>query len=123
MVRWQDIQDMLEWRGSSGRNRSDTSAVTAVFLTGAMIGVATGLLLAPQSGEETRARIRQKAKDKMDRAKGRAGQVTDTARERAGQAAEAAGQAARSTIAGDDNRTTRQGRRRSSTDNGDELLP
>lgn len=119
MVRWQDIQDMLEWRGGGSRSRPDTSAVTAVFLTGAMIGVATGLLLAPQSGEETRARIRQKAKEKMDRAKGRAGRVSDTARENIGQAAEATG----STVAGDDNRSTRQGRRRSAGGNGDELLP
>ncbi|HEY4161140.1 MAG TPA: YtxH domain-containing protein [Candidatus Saccharimonadales bacterium] len=120
MVRWQDIQDMLEWRTSgSGRNRPDTSAVTAVFLTGAMIGVATGLLLAPQSGEETRARIRQKARDKMDRAKRRAGRAQDAAGERFNQAAEVTG----STVTGGDNRSTRQGRRRSSTDNDDELLP
>jgi len=37
------------------------------FLVGSVIGVATALLLAPRSGEETRAELRDKAVDLRDR--------------------------------------------------------
>jgi len=68
------------------------------FLVGSVIGVATALLFAPRSGEETRAEIRDRAVDLRDRttetvkdtvsqAKSRAYElkdtVTDTVREKA----------------------------------------
>ena len=37
-----------------------------IFLAGVGIGVATAILLAPQSGEETRRRIRKSAQDTAD---------------------------------------------------------
>ena len=39
------------------------------FIAGAMAGAATALLLAPDSGENTRARIRQGASDLKGKAK------------------------------------------------------
>src|SRR5919109_788338 len=68
------------------------------FLVGSVIGVATALLFAPRSGEETRAEIRDKAvelrdrttetvKDTVSQAKTKAYEikdtVTDTVREKA----------------------------------------
>ena len=38
------------------------------LLTGAMIGLAVGLLYAPQSGEETRRMLREKADDAKEKA-------------------------------------------------------
>jgi gas vesicle protein len=48
--------------------RSGTSVVTG-FLVGGLIGVAAALLIAPRSGEETRAEIRNKAMEYRDRTK------------------------------------------------------
>ncbi len=64
------------------------------FLVGSVIGVATALLFAPRSGEETRAEIRGKAvelrdrtsetvKDTVSQAKSRAYELKDTVREKA----------------------------------------
>jgi gas vesicle protein len=70
------------------------------FLVGSVIGVATALLFAPRSGEETRAEIRDKAvelrdrtsetvKDTVSQAKSKAYEikdtVTDTVREKTDQ--------------------------------------
>ena len=64
------------------------------FLVGSVIGVATALLFAPRSGEETRAEIRDKAFELRDRttetvnqtvsqAKSKASELKDTVREKA----------------------------------------
>jgi gas vesicle protein len=64
------------------------------FLVGSVIGVATALLFAPRSGEETRAEIRDKAVDLRDRttetvkdtvsqAKSKAYEIKDTVIEKA----------------------------------------
>jgi gas vesicle protein len=64
------------------------------FLVGSVIGVATALLFAPRSGEETRAEIRDKAIELRDRtnetvnqtvsqAKTKAAELKDTVREKA----------------------------------------
>src|SRR5215216_7013809 len=64
------------------------------FLVGSVIGVATALLFAPRSGEETRAEIRDKAVELRDRttetvnqtvsqAKSKASELKDTVREKA----------------------------------------
>ena len=70
------------------------------FLVGSVIGVATALLFAPRSGEETRSEIRDRAFDLRDRtsetvkdtvthARSKANElrdtVTDTVREKAGE--------------------------------------
>ena len=64
------------------------------FLVGSVIGVATALLFAPRSGEETRAEIRDKAmelrdrtsetvKDTVSQAKSKAYELKDTVQEKA----------------------------------------
>ena len=64
------------------------------FLVGSVIGVATALLFAPRSGEETRAEIRDKAvelrdrtsetvKDTVSQAKSKAYEIKDTVVEKA----------------------------------------
>jgi gas vesicle protein len=64
------------------------------FLVGSVIGVATALLFAPRSGQETRAEIRDKAIELRDRttetvnqtvsqAKTKASELKDTVREKA----------------------------------------
>jgi gas vesicle protein len=64
------------------------------FLVGSVIGVATALLFAPRSGEETRAEIRDKAVELRDRttetvnqtvsqARTKASELKDTVREKA----------------------------------------
>ena len=47
----------------------DTGKSMLCFIAGAMAGAATALLLAPDSGENTRARIRQGASDLKGKAK------------------------------------------------------
>ena len=41
------------------------------FIAGAVAGALTALLLAPDSGEKTRARIKQGASDAVEKAKGK----------------------------------------------------
>ena len=48
------------------------------FMLGAVIGAGIALLLAPQSGEETRADIRRQASEMKDAAKDVAGDLSDT---------------------------------------------
>ena len=80
------------------RRTRPVKPVLGGFLVGSVIGVATALLFAPRSGEETRAEIRDKAvelrdrttetvKDTVSQAKSKAYEikdtVTDTVREKA----------------------------------------
>lgn len=58
----------------------------AGFLIGALVGAATALILAPQSGEDTRSLIR----DKSIELRGQAGDLTESARHRAGEIGELA---------------------------------
>jgi gas vesicle protein len=69
-------------------------SVLSGFLVGSAIGVATALLFAPRSGEETRAEIRDKAvelrdrttetvKDTVSQAKSKAYEITDNVLEKA----------------------------------------
>lgn len=48
------------------------------FLLGAMVGAGIALLLAPQSGEETRRDIKRRARQVSDAAKDAAGELQDT---------------------------------------------
>lgn len=90
-MRWQDIQDMLDRLDRrTSRSQPDTGAIAAVFLTGAAVGAAAGMLFAPHSGQETRARMAQKAKEGIHKSKDRAGKVKDAARENVSQATEIA---------------------------------
>jgi gas vesicle protein len=59
-----------------GDNNSDFGAFLAGFVIGGLVGAATALLLAPQSGEETRTIIREKGIELKDKA----GETTAEAR-------------------------------------------
>jgi gas vesicle protein len=72
---------------------STTKPVLSGFLVGSVIGVATALLFAPRSGEETRTEIRNKAielrdqatetvKDTVSQAKSKVEDVKDNVREK-----------------------------------------
>ena len=73
--------------------KSAAKPVLSGFLVGSVIGAATALLLAPRSGEETRAGIRDKTielrdqatetvKDKVSQAKAKVSDVKDNVREK-----------------------------------------
>ena len=51
-----------------GDSNSDFGAFLAGFVIGGLVGAATALLLAPQSGEETRTIIRDKSIELKDKA-------------------------------------------------------
>ncbi len=77
------------------RSRNYPAApVLGGFLVGSVIGVATALLFAPRSGEETRAEIRGRAidlrdrttetvKDTVSQARSRATEITENVRDKA----------------------------------------
>jgi gas vesicle protein len=67
-------------------NDSDLGAFFAGFVIGGLVGAAAALVLAPQSGEETRAQIRQKGIELRD-------QTVETAEEARKRLDEAATQA------------------------------
>jgi gas vesicle protein len=58
---------------------SDFGAYLAGFIIGGLIGAATALLLAPQSGEETRTMIRDKSIEIKDRASATAEEALEKA--------------------------------------------
>ncbi|MBP1701825.1 MAG: hypothetical protein H6Q38_932 [Chloroflexi bacterium] len=67
-------------------NDNSFGAFLAGILIGGLVGAATALLLAPQSGEETRAQIREKSIEIRDRAN----ETVEEARVRANQSLETA---------------------------------
>lgn len=64
--------------------RSGTSVVTGLLI-GGLIGAATALLMAPRSGEETRAEIRNKAMEYRDRTKDVVNETVSQAKSKADQ--------------------------------------
>jgi len=62
--------------------RSGMSVVTGVLI-GGLIGAATALLMAPRSGEETRAEIRNKAMEYRDRTRDVVNETVSQARSKA----------------------------------------
>src|SRR5512136_1442876 len=70
----------------SDNGGSETGAFLAGFIVGGLVGAATALILAPQSGERTRTQIREKSIELRDRAE----DLADDARVRAEEAAEEA---------------------------------
>lgn len=69
-----------------GNRDSDFGAFLAGFVIGGLVGAATALLLAPQSGEETRMVIRDKSIELKDKAT----ETAEEARKRAEHVAEEA---------------------------------
>jgi gas vesicle protein len=87
-TRTHDIEDTYEYETIHHRTRP-VKPILGGFLVGSVIGVATALLFAPRSGEETRAEIRGKAvelrdrttetvRDTVDQAKTKASEIKDT---------------------------------------------
>ncbi|MCI0394536.1 MAG: YtxH domain-containing protein [Chloroflexi bacterium] len=73
----------------SENNSSDIGAFLAGFVIGGLVGAATALILAPQSGEETRAQITAKGQEirrigeeRVNEYREMAGQAVDDARSR-----------------------------------------
>ena len=66
-----------------------SSGSVGAFLLGIAVGAGVALLLAPQSGEETRAEIGRQARQARDRARDFAGDVSDGVSRRIGDAREA----------------------------------
>jgi gas vesicle protein len=64
--------------------RSGMSVVTGL-LVGGLIGAGVALLMAPRSGEETRAEIRDKAMEYRDRTKDVVNETVSQARSKAGE--------------------------------------
>src|SRR3990172_12972351 len=64
-------------------NDSDLGAFFAGFVIGGLVGAAAALILAPQSGEETRAQLRQRGIELRDQAY----ETAEEARKRAEEAA------------------------------------
>ncbi len=64
--------------------RSGKSVVTGLLI-GGLIGAATALLMAPRSGEETRAEIRNKAMDYRDRTRDVVNETVSQAKSKAGE--------------------------------------
>ncbi len=69
-------------------NSGDLGSFLAGFVIGGLIGAGVALLMAPQSGEETRAFIADKGIELRDRAVETAGEVQSQAGEFASQTAE-----------------------------------
>ena len=64
--------------------RSGKSVVTGLLI-GGLIGAATALLMAPRSGEETRAEIRNKAVEYRDRTRDVVNETMSQAKSKAGE--------------------------------------
>ncbi|GAB4268432.1 MAG: hypothetical protein Kow0080_11350 [Candidatus Promineifilaceae bacterium] len=60
-------------------NNSDLGAFLAGFVIGGLIGAATAIILAPQSGEETRQRLASKSQELRSLSSERAAHLKDTA--------------------------------------------
>ena len=61
--KYEDTTDRLEAAGNALRGRTDWFGRVTSLLAGVGVGVGIGLLLAPASGAETRAALRDKAED------------------------------------------------------------
>jgi gas vesicle protein len=78
-------------------NNSDLGAFLAGFVIGGLVGAATALILAPQSGGDTRQQILDKGRELRDTSGGRVGQYRQMADDRTRQYRERAGEALSST--------------------------
>ena len=67
----------------SDNGGSETGSFLAGFIIGGLVGAAAALILAPQSGEQTRSQIRERGIELRDRA----GEMAEDARKRAEDAA------------------------------------
>jgi gas vesicle protein len=87
---------MCNHNQENGNNARNIWGFLAGLLVGGLAGAGAMLLLAPQSGKETRAQIRQKSielrdqtvktvEDTVAQARGKAHQITDDVREQAGE--------------------------------------
>jgi gas vesicle protein len=94
MAHWQDSQNMSDNR----KQHSGAGTVIMAATVGAAVGAAAGILMAPRSGQETRARMKSKAQETLEKGKNKAGMMKDKAmeaKETAKQAVEGGKQAVR----------------------------
>jgi gas vesicle protein len=99
LMMWLSESDEVEeW----AMRRNNWPEISSAFAIGIGVGAMLGLMLAPKSGEETRAMLREKAQDGIDealeqgkRVARKARRATDTAREMVNDAAEAGQEAYR----------------------------
>jgi gas vesicle protein len=64
-------------------NRDSIGPLAIGLLVGAAIGATFGILYAPKSGRETRALIKDKTVEVVDKAKEKAAEIVDRAKEKA----------------------------------------
>ena len=64
------------------RRETSIGSIIAAFIFGGLIGAGMALLMAPQSGQETRERIRNKGVELKDRAVGTYEETADRAKAR-----------------------------------------
>lgn len=67
---------------------------TLAFVAGVLVGGVTALLLAPQSGRETRDQVKGTARDAIDAGREKVGEVAETVAERARSAGETVSESA-----------------------------
>ncbi|MCA9965868.1 MAG: YtxH domain-containing protein [Anaerolineales bacterium] len=74
-------------------NNNDLGAFLAGFVIGGLVGAATAIILAPQSGSETRSQLmnqsqdlRQMSNERLQQVRQQAGEATKDVRDRAGTA-------------------------------------
>lgn len=60
-------------------NKNENQSIILSFIVGAAAGLAAGILIAPETGEETRRNIAQKANTFKDKAKEKANTLKDQA--------------------------------------------
>lgn len=72
----------------------DKENTTLAFVAGALVGGVTALLLAPQSGRETRNQVKGTARDAIETGREKVGEVADTVAERARGAGETVSESA-----------------------------
>lgn len=68
-MRLQDLQKDLHQVLEGKKKKPSKGVQASAVAIGAAIGTTAGLLLAPHSGKETRAKIKQKAQTEMDKTK------------------------------------------------------
>ncbi|QQS19768.1 YtxH domain-containing protein [Candidatus Saccharibacteria bacterium] len=91
MAKLQDLDNMTK---AYGCHNTGAFNGLGIFFLGSFMGIATGLLLAPRGGQETRTKIKQKALDVLDKSRDKMGNVMDKAKDKVEQTSEKTSQVA-----------------------------
>jgi gas vesicle protein len=95
MSKLNDLQNALN--DKTGRNKASKKKLAAGFLAGSAIGVASGVILAPKSGKDSREKIKGKTQKALNKSKKNAVKAKDKAEVKAAQTAKTAKQTASKT--------------------------